>query len=283
MPSQGSTSVTATPGTVGSDPPPVEVERPLPGPDEPIPDQATELAERLASEMRALRHDIDRWAEDGDPSVWPPPREVELRALFVQRAVRVLARSDALARRTLERLPRSVAREVRANVEAGAALLSSVRPVESAGEIRTHRPEPAGVLLEWFEDAERRFGVERELLAAIMLVESRFGRVVSRSWAGARGPMQFIPSTWAAYGMGGDVHDPHDAILGAANYLRAAGAPEDERAALYAYNPVDAYVRAVSSYARVMRRDPRAFLAYYNWQVFVVTVAGDVRVSGPGL
>jgi Transglycosylase SLT domain len=79
--------------------------------------------------------------------------------------------------------------------------------------------------------------------------ESKFGRVVSASSAGAQGPMQFIPSTWAAYGLGGDVHDPHDAILGAANYLHASGAPADYRVALYHYNPVPEYVDAVMRYA----------------------------------
>ena len=276
---QGSPRVAAPSPRVAPD---LGTERSLPAPDAPIPERAAELSDRLAAEVRALDLAIDRWVEEADPSAWPPPPEVELRALFVQRAVRALARDGGLARRTLERLPRSVAREVRTDVEAGAALLSSVRPVESADVLRTRRPEAAGVLLEWFREAERRFGVDRELLAAIMLVETRFGRVVSRSWAGAQGPMQFIPSTWAAYGMGGDVRDPHDAILGAANYLRASGALRDERGALHAYNPLASYVRAVSSYARVMRRDPRAFFSYYNWQVFVVTVDGDVRATGPG-
>jgi membrane-bound lytic murein transglycosylase B len=59
--------------------------------------------------------------------------------------------------------------------------------------------------------------------------------VVSASSAGAQGPIQFIPSTWAAYDLGGDVQD---AVLGAANYLHASGAPGNCRVALYYYNPV---------------------------------------------
>ncbi len=66
--------------------------------------------------------------------------------------------------------------------------------------------------------------------------------------------MKFIPSTWAAYGLGGDVHDAHDAILGAANYLHASGAPRNYRVALYHYNSVPAYVDAVMRYARQMTR-----------------------------
>ena len=240
------------------------------------------MSVRLASELRALEASTASWTREGDLDTWPPALEVELRALYVQRVVRTLAREPGLARRTIERLPRVWRFEVRSNVSASAALFRHVPPVDSAEGFRTARPEPAGALLGWFTEGERRFGVDREMLAAIMLVETRFGRVVSRSYAGATGPMQFIPSTWTAYGMGGDVRDERDAILGAANYLRASGAPEDERGALYAYNPVDAYVVAVSSYAEVMRRNPNAFFAYYNWQVFVRTVDGDVQLTGPG-
>jgi membrane-bound lytic murein transglycosylase B len=95
--------------------------------------------------------------------------------------------------------------------------------------------------------------------------------------------MQFLPSTWRAYGLGGNVHDPQDAILGAANYLRASGAPGDYRRALYAYNPASSYVEAVLRYAERMKRDRRAFYAYYSWQVFVRTPSGLRRLTGPGL
>jgi membrane-bound lytic murein transglycosylase B len=116
-----------------------------------------------------------------------------------------------------------------------------------------------------------------------MLIETRMGRIRSNSSAGAQGPMQFIPSTWAAYGLGGDVREERDAILGAANYLSASGAPSDYRQALFHYNPVSAYVTAVTGYANAMGRDPDLFYAYYNWQVFVRTTRGDVRLTGPGL
>jgi membrane-bound lytic murein transglycosylase B len=94
--------------------------------------------------------------------------------------------------------------------------------------------------------------------------------------------MQFIPATWKAYGLGGNVHDPHDAIMGAANYLAASGAPGDYPAALGHYNPSKSYVKAVWLYARQMMREPAAFLEYYNWQVFVITTHGDVQLTGPG-
>ena len=89
-------------------------------------------------------------------------------------------------------------------------------------------------------------GSSWQLLAAVELRESAFGRL--RNERGRRpGPMQFIPATWRAYGMGGDIPDPHDAILGAANYLHASGAPGDYRGALSRLQPVVAYVNAVSA------------------------------------
>ena len=94
-------------------------------------------------------------------------------------------------------------------------------------------------------EAERRFGVAWQVLAAVNFVESAFGRLRNASTAGAQGPMQFLPSTWRAYGLGGDIDDPRDAILGAANYLHASGAPRDYRRALFAYNHSPAYVDAV--------------------------------------
>jgi Transglycosylase SLT domain len=140
---------------------------------------------------------------------------------------------------------------------------------------------PPGVLLDYYREAQRRFRVGWPVLAAVHFIESAFGRLRNESVAGAQGPMQFIPSTWEAYGMGGDVHDPHDAILGAANYLHASGAPADYARALYAYNPSRAYVAAVLGYTRVIRRDRRAFFAYHSWQVFVRTPSGTQRITGP--
>ena len=78
--------------------------------------------------------------------------------------------------------------------------------------------------------------------------------------------MQFLPATWRAYGLGGDVHVPRDAIMGAANYLHQSGAPANTAGALYAYNRSHLYVAAVLAYADQMRRDPLAFLAYYAWE-----------------
>ena len=63
--------------------------------------------------------------------------------------------------------------------------------------------------------------------------------------------------------------------------MHAAGAPADERAALYRYNPSPLYVRAVEAYASIIRRDRRGFRELYAWQVFVRTPHGLRRLTGP--
>jgi membrane-bound lytic murein transglycosylase B len=140
---------------------------------------------------------------------------------------------------------------------------------------------PAARLLGWYREAQRRFHIRWQVLAAINFVESAFGKVRNTSTAGAQGPMQFEPATWRAYGLGGNIHDPHDAILGAANYLAANHGATRERDALHHYNPSQLYVDAVARYANRITRDSHAFFRYYSWQVYFRTRTGYRRVSGP--
>jgi len=98
--------------------------------------------------------------------------------------------------------------------------------------------------------------------------------------------MQFMPPTWRAYGMGGNIRNDRDAIMGAANYLKASGAaqgPAGLRRALWAYNHSDYYVNSVLGYMRYIQSRTRHYFTLYNWQVFVVTTRGDKRLTGPGL
>jgi membrane-bound lytic murein transglycosylase B len=239
------------------------------------------LAERLVATQRGLGRAVDAWRADGDPAKGAPPEDVTLYALDQQRIHILLSGRQRLAHDVLARLPGRVAAHARASVRARRMLgrLSTPQPMS---RFKTGPARPAAQLLGFYREAQRRFGVSWRVLAAVNLVESAFGRMRNHSTAGAQGPMQFIPATWAAYGMGGDIRDPHDAILGAANYLQANGAPRDYATALYHYNPSRLYVDAVLAYANRIRRDTRNFFSYYAWQVFVRTPSGTRRITGPG-
>jgi hypothetical protein len=132
---------------------------------------------------------------------------------------------------------------------------------------------PINDLLRFYREAEAEFGVPWYYLASINLVETRLGRIRGESYAGAQGPMQFMPATWDMYG-DGDINDVHDSILGAARYLRATGAPDKIEKAIWHYNHDNEYVDAVMKYAAVMRADPLAFRGYYGWQVYYITANG---------
>ncbi|MBX6383052.1 MAG: transglycosylase SLT domain-containing protein [Microbispora sp.] len=253
----------------------------LPAPDEAIPKDPARLAGALTRTVKRLNDAIDDWRRAGDPAKGRAPEPVVLLSLYEQRVYRYLARNPDVASRTYRKLPKRVAARARDNVTAIRDLLSLARPVSGPIEIKVEDPEPADALLAGFRRAERRFGVDWEVLAAVMLVETKFGRVRSPSHVGARGPMQFMPGTWKAYGMGGDIEDTGDALLAAANYLHASGAPRDYRRALYAYNHSQAYVDAVLRHARQMKQDIRNYYAYYTWQVFVITTKGERRLTGP--
>jgi soluble lytic murein transglycosylase-like protein len=252
---------------------------PTPGPDDALPADARALAGELADARDALYAAIDDWRESGDPAHGDPPEAVAVHAVREQRIYRLLGRRPRLARAVVAALPARLRAEARDNVLARHELsrIVSVRRGPPP-RIAIGRAQPADVLRSHYRRAWRRFGVGPPLLAAVNFVESGFGRLRNRSISGARGPMQFMPATWAAYGLGGDISDPRDAILGAANYLHANGAPADEARALHRYNPSSHYVRAISAYARRIRADRRRFYAYYAWAVYV----NDERRTGPG-
>ncbi len=136
-------------------------------------------------------------------------------------------------------------------------------------------PAPLAELQAYYLEAGAAFGVPWQHLAAINLVETGMGRIRGTSSAGAQGPMQFLPATWAAYGGGGDINSVRDSIFGAARYLAANGGAADLTSALWNYNHSDHYVLGVMLYADIITEHPNALRALYHWGIFYRTAKGD--------
>jgi hypothetical protein len=108
-------------------------------------------------------------------------------------------------------------------------------------------------------------GMSWTVLAAIGQIESGDGANNGPSSAGALGPMQFMPATWAEWGINGfgppgppDIMNPLDAIPSAARMLCAAGAgnPATLRGAIFAYNHATWYVDEVLALAGEYAKNP---------------------------
>jgi hypothetical protein len=121
-------------------------------------------------------------------------------------------------------------------------------------------------LLPIFQAAGHTYGIPWQVLAAINEVETDYGRDLSLSSAGAEGWMQFIPSTWAMYGVDAngdgyaDPYNPADAIFAAARYLHAAGGARHIDAAIFAYNHSQSYVASVLLRAQLLGGMPAQLL-----------------------
>jgi hypothetical protein len=117
-------------------------------------------------------------------------------------------------------------------------------------------------LLPIYQACGTEYGVPWEVLASINKIETGFGTNLNVSSAGALGWMQFLPSSWEAFGLDAngdgkkDPYNPVDAICAAAHYLKLAGAHEDLYQAIFAYNHADWYVQEVLLYARAYGRLP---------------------------
>jgi cell wall-associated NlpC family hydrolase len=124
---------------------------------------------------------------------------------------------------------------------------------------------PPAYLLLYLDAAQTCPGLPWGVLAGIGKVESDHGRSDApgvhsgANLAGARGPMQFEPSTFAQYAVDADpaaplsVYDPADAIYSAAVMLctngAASGTTTGISQAVFAYNHSQSYVASVLAWA----------------------------------
>jgi cell wall-associated NlpC family hydrolase len=138
-----------------------------------------------------------------------------------------------------------------------------------SGGINVSAPSQAAVAdippdyLLLYEQAGVAFEIPWQVLAGIGKVECDHGRNPDPAcWqegaenaAGAGGPMQFLAATWQEYGIAAsgsgapDRWNPADAIVSAANFLKANDAPDDIEQAVFAYNHSDSYVQQVLAWA----------------------------------
>lgn len=155
----------------------------------------------------------------------------------------------------------STARKARVAVAAArriAAAEAAARAAQSqaAGSVSALAIPPI-YLTDYQAAAKTCPGMSWTLLAAVGQVESGHGRNVGPSSAGAIGPMQFMPGTFASYAVDGDgsgtkdAWDPEDAIFTAAHYLCVLGAEggstDGIQRALFGYNHAQWYVDLVLS------------------------------------
>jgi Transglycosylase SLT domain len=223
-----------------------------------------QLADDLVADEQALR----------DPST---PEAVLVTAAHRQQAAyRTIGRHPDWDAITRPRIPQALLEVYDRNVDARRQLTAMAHLKDTLPAWRIDAPAPAEELLGYYREAESASGVGWNYLAAINLIETRFGSINGVSTAGAQGPMQFLPSTFAAYAEGGDIHSPHDSIMAAGRYLAANGFADDHDHAIYRYNNANEYVQAVNDYAVLLATDPAAFAGYYRWDVYYYTTAGDV-------
>lgn len=231
---------------------------------QPDPSTPAELAEAL-DEAEAMVRSSD------DPAPWGRRQQRLYRVLSANRdwAAEVIAGVDATTRPAVE-ANWAARQNLSALVSSGS--LSTVLPAW-----RIREPLPADELLALYREAEEQTTIPWEYLAAINLVETRMGRIEGQSVAGATGPMQFLPSTFAECCEGDPTVD-RDAIIGAAVYLTVRGGPEDMGRALRGYNNSSRYVDAVTSYASVLEADPDAYAGYHAWEVYFLSASGLLRL-----
>jgi membrane-bound lytic murein transglycosylase B len=182
-------------------------------------------------------------------------------ASVAAKVVALLAQEQALLASTKAHAAAVRAAEVRAAEAAlrAQSMAFSVITTDRIAAMRMLPAAPAYMAIYHRAAAAMCPGLSWTILAAIGQVESGHGRDTSTSYAGAVGPMQFLPATFAAYAVDGDhdgfadITNPTDAIFTAARYLCANGAsagPASLANAIFHYNHAGWYVQMVLALAK---------------------------------
>jgi membrane-bound lytic murein transglycosylase B len=165
---------------------------------------------------------------------------------------------------TLDAQARQLAHAERIEAQIAAERAAAAAAATTASSEATAGGIPKSYLGIYQSAAATCSGLPWPVLAAIGQVESGHGSNTGPSSAGAMGPMQFLPSTFAAYAVDGDddgvadIWNPADAIYTAARYLCANGAGGGPRAlynAIWHYNHADWYVQMVMNVAGGIARN----------------------------
>jgi hypothetical protein len=266
-PSTAATSSTTAPASTSTN----TTTAPLTTPSESTTTTTTNLPERAAEDLAAELTNVERASATGDGSVGQRQQFLyRYLATHVDLVEPVIALLGDDVRPFAERVVR--ARQVVQARQAKAGSPSDTLPAWTIVE-----PLPVDELLGYYQEAEAITGVPWYWLAAVHLQETRVGRIVGVSSAGAVGPMQFLPGTWARCCQG-DPTVPRDAIIGAATYLSQSGGPDDMQAALNQYNPNAGYVATVTAFADNLRNNPNLYAGYHEWQVYFASSVGSIRL-----
>jgi Transglycosylase SLT domain len=154
-------------------------------------------------------------------------------------------------------------REVGAAAGGKATLIALRAQSPASAPLSTAPGKPPTTYVQLFQESAAKFcpGLPWTVLAAIGQIESGDRANPGVSSAGALGPMQFLPSTWArwgitatAFGQTGrpNIMNPFDAVPSAARYLCAAGGATAAGLpkAIFAYNHAGWYVNEVLALAK---------------------------------
>lgn len=204
------------------------------------------LASTLASPVTAVAEPTIENATDVTKVITNVHKAIEIENTLTK---------EQIARKQIEENLKKIEEEKRLKAEEAARVAEAAKIVAAR---KVTIVTPKGDFTALYAAAGSRFGVSPAILAAVHFVETgQRGDTTVASYAGAQGPMQFMPSTFRAYAVDGDgdgvarINDVHDAVFSAARYLAANGAASGNvTGALYRYNHSNTYVNKVLGIAR---------------------------------